>query len=44
MAYSFVGEDEAGKEQKRRHIGEYDEVFVTLTADAGTRRYVPDQA
>ena len=43
MASGFVGEDEAGKERKRRHIGGYDGVFVTLTAEAGTRREMPDQ-
>jgi len=38
MASGFVGEDKAGKERKRRHIGGYDGVFVTLAADAGTKR------
>ena len=38
MASSFVGEDKANKERKRRHIGGYGEVFVTLEADATTKR------
>jgi len=38
MASSFVGEDKANKERKCRHIGGYDGVFVTLAADAATRR------
>ena len=43
MAYRFVGEDEADKERKRKHIGEYGEVFVTLAADTETERHMPDQ-
>ena len=43
MSRCFVAEDEAGKERKRRHIGGYDAVFVTLPADAASRSNVADQ-
>ena len=43
MSRCVVAEDEAGKERKRRHIGGYDAVFVTLPAVAASRSNAADQ-
>ena len=43
MSRCFVAEDKAGKERKRRHIGGYDVVFVTMPSDAASRSNVTDQ-